>query len=203
MESKEVLQQTLFIRRFLRKLGLRHRPASERSKPDEHSTVARPGDDNALAEFERAFAAEIKRAIRRLDSTGDLGDEVLQVMREKLFVGAGDERRGIERYCGRGPLGRWLWVMATREALMYRRRRRRETPLVEGHIQIAEGDLELDYLKREYRAAFRVAFAAALVSATRSRLADRLKVGDEELDSIMRLVGSRLEASVERVLQPG
>lgn len=206
-------------------------------------------DDRALAEFETAFATEIKRATRRLDSSGDLGDEILQVLRDKLFVVEPGATPGIERYLGRGPLGRWLWVMATREALMWHRRRRRETPLVDGHLGIADGDIELDYLKREYRTAFRLAFSeaivkldskqrnllyyhfvrrltmdqigsiyrvhrvtvfrwlrrarTALVSATRDQLAARLDVSGTEVDSIMRLVDSRLEASVERVLSQG
>ena len=129
---------------------------------------------------------------------------------------------------------------------MSRRRLHRETPLVDLDAQIADGNLELDFLKREYRAEFRIAFAEAmtelsakernllryhfvqtltidqigaiyrvhrvtafrwlrsarqaLVSATRRRVAKRLDVQPAEVDSILRLVQSQLELSVERVL---
>jgi RNA polymerase sigma-70 factor (ECF subfamily) len=204
------------------------------------------GDAQALRIFERAFGQEIERAVGRIDSSGDLRSEVRQVLRDKLFVAGEGERLGIESYAGRGPLGRWLWVMATREALMSRRRLHRETPLVDLDAQIADGNLELDFLKREYRAEFRIAFAEAmtglsakernllryhfvqtltidqigaiyrvhrvtafrwlrsarqaLVAATRSRVAKRLDVQPAEVDSILRLVQSQLELSVERVL---
>src|SRR5690606_38822240 len=144
---------------------------------------------------------------------------------------------------------RWLWVLATREALMWRRRRRREIPLEEGHLGIADVDIELDYLKREYRGELRAAFAeamaelpskqrnllyyhfvrrlnidqigalyrvhrvtafrwlrdsrGALVAATRRRLAGRLDVAGDELESVLYLVQSRLEVSLERLLSQG
>lgn len=204
------------------------------------------GDAAAIAAFDRAFGGEIERAVARTDRSGDLADDVRQMVHEKLFVADAGAARGIESYQGRGPLGRWLWVLATREALMWRRRHRREIPLQDGHLGIAEGDIELDYLKREYRAEFRIAFAeamtelpskqrnllyyhfvrrlnidqigalyrvhrvtafrwlrgarGALLAATRRRLAARLDIAGEELESILRLVQSRLEVSVERIL---
>ena len=204
------------------------------------------GEAAALGAFERAFGGEIERAAARVDASGDLAAEVRQALRHELFVAAPGQRPRIERYLGRGPLGRWLWVMATREALMARRRTRRETALGEAHLGIADVDLELDYLKREYRAAFREAFTEAmaelpskqrnlldyhfiqhltidqigalyrvhrvtafrwlrsaraeLLAATRRQLAARLHIAPSEVDSILRLVQSRLEVSVERLL---
>ena len=204
------------------------------------------GDVRALELFEHAYGQEIGHAVGRIDSTGDMREEVRQVLRDKLFVAEPGETLGIESYAGRGPLGRWLWVMATRETLMARRRHHRETPLVDLDLQIADGNLELDFLKREYRTEFRLAFAEAmtelsakernllhyhfvqkltidqigaiyrvhrvtafrwlrsarlsLVSATRRRVASRLEIHATEVDSILRLVQSQLELSVERVL---
>ncbi len=204
------------------------------------------GDARALAIFEQAFGQQIEHAVGRIGSSGDMRDEVRQVLRDKLFVAEKGEKLGIESYAGRGPLGRWLWVMATREALMSRRRHKREIPLADLNMQIADGNLELDFLKHEYRAEFRIAFAEAmtelgakernllhyhfvqkltidqigaiyrvhratafrwlrsarvsLVSATRRRVASRLEIHATEVDSILRLVQSQLELSVERVL---
>ena len=42
---------------------------------------------------------------------------------------------------------------------------------------------------------------AALLEGTRAELMKRLAIGDDELDSIMRLIDSRLDASVQRVLR--
>lgn len=204
------------------------------------------GQARALEEFERAFGTEIEQAVRRQDASGDLGDEVRQVMRDKLFVGEPGEPLGIERYSGRGPLGRWLWVMATREGLMSRRRNKRETALEDSHLGVAVTDIELDYLKREYQDEFRKAFAEAtanlqskernllhyhfvrrltidqigaiyrvhrvtafrwlrlaqnaLVAGTKAQMATRLHIPASEVDSVLRLVQSRFDISVERVL---
>jgi RNA polymerase sigma-70 factor (ECF subfamily) len=207
------------------------------------------GNERALKSFEQTFGAEIERAVCRIDSK-DLADEVRQIMREKLFVGKEGSPPAVERYLGRGPLGRWLWVMATREALMWRRRYHRESPLLDGHfndcLEGALKDTELEYLKREYHQEFRRAFEEAmgvlpnkdrnllhyhfvrrltidqigaiyrvhrttafrwlersreeLLSATKERLGTRLKISPVEVDSILRLVQSRLEVSVERVM---
>jgi RNA polymerase sigma-70 factor (ECF subfamily) len=59
----------------------------------------------------------IDRAIAHLAKDGVDRDEVLQRLRQKLFVGGAK----IREYSGRGPLAGWLRVAAVREALNLRR----------------------------------------------------------------------------------
>jgi len=122
------------------------------------------GDPRALDELERRYFPEIDRALRKLDRDGDLTDEIKQVLRHKLLVAAPGEPPGLTRYEGRGPLGRWLQVVATREALMHLRRTRREQART--GIDLAARDFELHVLRREYRAEFERAFADALAALT-------------------------------------
>jgi len=122
------------------------------------------GLPEALAEFERRYFPEVDRALHNLDRAGDLTDEIKQVMRHKLFVAAPDARPGITAYHGRGPLGRWVQVVATREVLMWMRKTRREAARVPADL--ARRDFELDVLRRDYRDEFERAFADALATLT-------------------------------------
>ncbi|MGE0399183.1 MAG: RNA polymerase subunit sigma-70 [Kofleriaceae bacterium] len=119
------------------------------------------GEAAAIAELERRYFGEIDRAVRRLDRDGDLVTEVTQRMRYKLFV-AGEGPPGIAAFEGRGPLGRWLAVVATREALMFLRATKRERARAHAASELAARDYELHVLRREYRAQFERAFADAL-----------------------------------------
>ena len=122
------------------------------------------GVSAALAELERRYFPEIDRALRKLDRDGDLTDEVKQMLRHKLLVADPGDEPGITAYQGTGPLGRWIQVVATREALMWIRKARRE--VARTSRDLAERDLELGTLRREYRADFEQAFADALGKLT-------------------------------------
>lgn len=133
---------------------------------DELALCARcaAGDADALRAFEQAYFPEIDRALRVLDRDGDLTDEIKQRLRHKLFVATPDAAPGITQFQGRGPLGRWVQVVATREALMHLRSTRRAH--ARERIELASHDYELQVLRREYRPAFERAFADALASLT-------------------------------------
>ncbi|MEJ7596961.1 MAG: hypothetical protein WKG01_03540 [Kofleriaceae bacterium] len=120
------------------------------------------GHAPALAAFERRFFPEIERALRNIDRAGDLTDEIKQQLRHKLFVADPGAQPGITHFQGRGPLGRWVQVVATREALMHLRKTKRE--LARTGLDLAARDYELHVMRREYRAEFERAFADALVS---------------------------------------
>lgn len=128
--------------------------------------AAATGDPRAIAELETRFFGEIGRALRTLDKSGDLTAEITQVLRHKLFVATPDAPPGITQFEGRGPLGRWLQVVATREALMHLRASKRERARAEAvsTTALALRDHELTVLRREYRAEFERAFADALAS---------------------------------------
>ena len=118
----------------------------------------------ALAEFERRFFPEVDHALRNIDRDGDLTDEIKQVLRHKLFITEPERLPGITSYQGRGPLGRWVQVVATREALMWLRKTKREAQ--RGTVALADRDYDLAIMRREYRAEFERAFADSLATLT-------------------------------------
>lgn len=142
------------------------------------------GDPGALAVFERDIVPDLRGALARLDRSGDLVDEALQQMRAKLLVAVGPPR--ILEYRGRGSLAAWVQVIAIREALMIRRKARRDRPTEDPLIVIAERDPALALTRHAHGAAFAVAFQAAIAMLSpRDRALLRLcfvdGVGTEQL----------------------
>lgn len=142
------------------------------------------GDVAAIGELERLYFPEIDRALRNLDREGDLTEEVKQQLRHKLFVAARDARPGIVRFEGLGPLGRWIQIVATREALMLLRKHRRERARDVADLSVR--DHELHVLRCEYRAEFERAFADALahLSSKQRNLLYYHLVGHLNIDQI-------------------
>jgi len=189
---------------------------------------------------------KIKRALTRLRLSAEQQDEVIGRVRTKLFVG---ETPGISKYAGSGPLGAWLSTVAAREGISYLRSLDRDAvPAHDGLADPLEADPELQYLKATYRAAFRLAFHAALdalesrqrtllkyqyldgltsrkigkiygvhhataarwvqaarealLEQTRAALMNELSIDAGEVDSVMRLIQSRWDVTVRRLLAP-
>ncbi|HWB77851.1 MAG TPA: hypothetical protein VG755_22945 [Nannocystaceae bacterium] len=135
------------------------------------------GDSRAIAAFERAYASEIKGALRRLRDQPLLPDDFRQLLRHRLFVGDGAGGPAIERYSGHGNLGAWVRVTALRTALNATRNKPRPDQPTDDEELFELGpspeDPELDHLKRTYRDAFRRAFldtVAALQAGERTLL---------------------------------
>ena len=124
------------------------------------------GDSRALARFEREFAPTIAAALARLRIGNDAVEELLQALREQLFVAT--PKRGsalLGNYSGRGQLRNWLRIIAVRTAGKFLDKGRREVQMSEsmlGDLGGSSGDPELEHLKRTYRGAFRGAFERAL-----------------------------------------
>lgn len=129
------------------------------------------GDAAAIAEVERRYVPELRRALGGM-GLAEVSEEAVQAMREELFVGAAGARPRIANYSGRGDLRRWLRVVAGRMGLrLAAARPRAELPLQDSGAVAANADVEIDYLKRTYGEAFRPAFREALESLTaRERL---------------------------------
>lgn len=123
--------------------------------------AAAAGNERAIETLDRDYLAQIDRVLRSYEP--DLVDEIKQRVRHKLFVAAPGEVPGIARFDGRGPLGRWVQVVATREALMHARTTRRA---VARERDFVAHDHELHVMRREYRAEFERAFADALARLT-------------------------------------
>jgi RNA polymerase sigma-70 factor (ECF subfamily) len=139
------------------------------------------GDATALASFERgvmpvAAAAAVRAGAAEVD-------EVCQVVRDILFVGAAGKSPAIERYSGRGNLKAWVRVIAAREAYRLARRDKNRVSVQDEALfdVLTDGseDPQLDYLKEHYREKFRAAFRAAVGElGRRERTALRLQVLD-------------------------
>jgi RNA polymerase sigma-70 factor, ECF subfamily len=206
------------------------------------------GDSTALAALERSYGADLRSAIATVDRSGAHRDDIMQMVRARLFVASDDQPPRIADYTGRGKLFSWLRVVVVREALALVRKPKREIAM-DDVPEDAVDDLELGVFKGLYQTQFKTAFATAvgelsarernllrlhlidklsideigaahrthrttaarwlreirakLAARTRDLLATALALPDRELDSVMRLVRSRLELSVSRLLEAG
>jgi RNA polymerase sigma-70 factor (ECF subfamily) len=211
------------------------------------------GDQVAIERLESLFGTELCGHARRFANSRHSVDDLMQILREKLFVEAHSGRPPkLTAYSGQGPLRAWLTVTAMRTFLDCSRsgaQHKRETAF-DGEVLealMAPGDdVEIAFLKDKYRADFRAAFSTALrslqssernllrhhwlaglsidqigviyhthrstvarrlararealMSATRRELMSSLGLENDELDSVMALISSRLEVSVFRLL---
>jgi RNA polymerase sigma-70 factor (ECF subfamily) len=214
------------------------------------------GIGGALERFERLYGGEIARTAQRFERPGLPADDLVQLLRAKLFTmpepartpGA---RPRIASYTGQGFLQNWIRVTVTRTFIDCGRGHP-ESPEVPFRNELVavlpepKGDPELQLLKREHVTHFKASFAEAvaaldsadrlllkqhlverltidqlgalyhlhrasaarriakardaLLVATRIALARRLGLPPERLASVLELVASRLEASIERLL---
>jgi RNA polymerase sigma-70 factor (ECF subfamily) len=108
------------------------------------------GDPRAVALFETELLPEIEKAVAPIDRSRDFVDEVKQILRERLLSG---ERPRIVDYAGRGPLGAWLRMAATRSALNLRRQaKNRRSAEVRREAEAARVglDAEVQLLRKRY-----------------------------------------------------
>jgi RNA polymerase sigma-70 factor (ECF subfamily) len=199
----------------------------------------------ALEAFEREYAIEVARAVRRFGSSAVHTDDVAQALREKLFVAKEGARPKITEYSGQGPLRVWLRVVLARMVQNLSMRAPKEAPLdgaAFADLPAPSGDPLLDAMRETYKVEFRAAFSAAVATldlrdrlllhqrfaghktqeelaqeygvhvntvarwlararkaveeATREELRRRLRVGEGEFTSILRLVGSQLDLTL-------
>jgi RNA polymerase sigma-70 factor (ECF subfamily) len=187
----------------------------------------------------------IDDVVRRLPAVEQREEARAELAQELLFrLLAGDPPK-LAEYSGRGPLGVWIRVVATRMALEVHRSEARHTPFdgaIADRVLSEEADPEIGYLKSKYLADFHSAFDEALavlprderlllrlayvervemaalakanrwhlatayrrVAAARDRLfaetcrilRERLQLHPAELQSLIVLVRSQLQASI-------
>jgi RNA polymerase sigma-70 factor (ECF subfamily) len=123
------------------------------------------GDSTAIAELEARHAHVIRTVTARFATDPQHADELRQLVRERLFVGAPPR---IAEYTGRGHFENWLRVTALRVCLNATRNRDPARPGAStGNLAdlVDRGDdIELRFLKEQYRSAFRTAFTAAVTT---------------------------------------
>jgi len=120
------------------------------------------GDARAIAALESNYGEVIRSTVHRVASDRTGAEDLAQIVRRHLFTG---ERPAIASYRGRGALAAWLGVVAMRTAL--NAVRRKDVTVLPASADAvlqaaAMEDLEVDFLKAEYRSAFKHAFEAAL-----------------------------------------
>jgi len=123
-------------------------------------------DPVALDVFEERYAAELRAIHARMRDVPIDGDEVLQRLRQKLFV---DSPPAIAAYGGRGSLLAWLRVVATRLLLNAREREGKERAAGVDFcdaIVASDDGAELALLKQSIAAELKRAILAALESLT-------------------------------------
>ncbi len=128
------------------------------------------GDPAAVATFEAEYGRDIDTVAARFRRAGIDVEDIGQQVREKLLVAPAGGAPKIADYAGLGYLQNWVRITAVRTFLDATRRApgRREVGDAGGLMMVADpdDDVELAYLKRHYRAAFKVAFEEAIASLT-------------------------------------
>ena len=142
------------------------------------------GEPRALAHFDEHFLAGIGRAWTGTHRFADFVDEVRQVLRVRLLVREGDAPPRIAGYAGRGPLGAWVRLAATRLAINLR-----QGPEAIGRggdedddaasLRAPGDDPELEYLKTRYAAELGEALRTTL-AALSARTASVLRLHYQE-----------------------
>lgn len=210
------------------------------------------GQVDALRAFDRAFLAKAPAYLARMAPPRTVVDEVQQLARERLLVGAGTAPPRIAQYTGRGSLEGFVRIAVVRIASdVLGRERGREVaePADDAAALLGPGhDEERRMLQGRYAAdfaaAFRDALAAtaprdrnllrfhflermtparigtlygvhrttvmrwldaateALLAATRANLIARLDLSTSECDSLIELVKSRLDFTLDALLRP-
>lgn len=158
------------------------------------------GLPDAIAAFDRTFAADLDAAARRFRS--EAGDDIAQQLREKLLVGP---KAKIADYAGLGFLQNWVRITCARAFLDATRRKRNDRTVADSDALMAvadpDDDVELAYLKRHYRAEFKAAFAEAtesLSSQQRNVLRQHLLAG-LTIDQIGTLYGVHRATAARRI----
>lgn len=119
------------------------------------------GQPRALALFDERFLAQVPAILAR-HRARDAGDEIRQLVRERLLVGTPPR---IAAYTGRGSLAAWLRVTVLRTASNFVRGEKPRVPIEDADLAEALGDApELRVLEAQYRGAFREAFRDAFAA---------------------------------------
>ncbi len=152
------------------------------------------GDAASVAAFDRHYLAPLPQLLMRKGIARDVADEVVQSLRERLFVGTAGGRAKIVDYDGRGSLAGWLRVAAIRAASNARRDEGHRATLADdagSPAAMTVIDPELTLIKRRYGAAFQAALSDAFASLSgEERNVLRLYFMDGlNLDAIARVLG--------------
>lgn len=121
----------------------------------------------AIAQVERTAIADVPLFIKRIDPSPSFSDELVQTLRERLFVTPAGGVARIGSYSGRGPLGGWIRVISVRLALELKRKETVQAPenAADRLVDLALGP-EDQAAKNEHSEAAQTALRIALTSLT-------------------------------------
>jgi RNA polymerase sigma-70 factor (ECF subfamily) len=131
----------------------------------------------AVDAFEATFADKVSRAIGAVDASPEFIEEVLQLLRIKLFVKAPPK---IADYGGRAKLSTWLATAASRTALNLRESRwGRAHAALDDEPLAVPCDLDVRYVRERYREHFQLAVSIAVGRlSSKERTLLRLHLGE-------------------------
>jgi RNA polymerase sigma-70 factor (ECF subfamily) len=108
------------------------------------------GEPRAIAIFEREFVTQVSAYVSRAGALSGFDDDVKQALRNRILVAETSILPRIASYTGRGPLGAWVRMTATRIAADLRREGGRARGSESEALSDAAPDPELSYLKQRY-----------------------------------------------------
>jgi RNA polymerase sigma-70 factor (ECF subfamily) len=144
------------------------------------------GDAAAIQVLDRMIGEQVTAAADGARASASVRDEAAQVVRTLLLLPRPERPPAILDYAGRGPLGGWLRITATREVVRLLRNTRREVELGDELVgATAASDPVLSRLKDRYRRELADAFHTALAelgprdrTLLRYQLVDGLNIDD-------------------------
>lgn len=149
--------------------------------------------DGAHEALEAAYGRELRGLLSRYARGRLTVEDLYQSLRERVFVTTESREARIMEYSGKGLLKNWLRVVAVRMAIDQTRsekKSRAEVLTFASDELFAETedelDLEMDFLKKKYRADFKVAIERALAdlkSEERNLLRQQI-IGGLSIDQI-------------------
>lgn len=121
------------------------------------------GDPTAIGLLEQRYMLPVRGAVSRYHRSPDFVDDVLQELRSKLLLPPSPR---IARYGGRGPLGAWVRVAASRVAIDLLRSHDPGSASEGQPEALSDADLgpEVQILREVYREAFQESLKAALAA---------------------------------------
>jgi RNA polymerase sigma-70 factor (ECF subfamily) len=158
-------------------------------------------DPAAVAELQATHAPAIRAQAARIEP--EAADDLAQRLMARLVVGEASELPRLSTYAGRSALSAWLKVVATREALMHRRRAPEPGAAATGDLDdalaAADDDPELHLMRARWRDDFRHAFEDALAgldagtrTLLRYQLVDRLTIDElARIENVHRATAAR------------
>ncbi len=127
------------------------------------------GDSRAIGAFETSFLAKTPAALGSSQADAATVDEVLQLLRQKLFVRQGEVAPKIADFSGRGPLLHWVRAAAVRTLQDLTRARHRHVESTDealADIPAAGQEAEVAFMKGRYGPEFKAAFHDALATVS-------------------------------------